>query len=453
MSFLKRFQTSLESLHEFSGSKNHNIKRYVIAYSGGVDSLVLLHCFKQIKANARAVHVHHGLQDVADDWVHHCQQTCDALNIPLDVLYVDAKQKPGTSPEESARNARYQALQKNLKAGDCLVTAQHLNDQAETLLLQLFRTASAAGLSAMPACKTFGKFLHIRPLLSFSRKDIENYAAQNKLQWVEDPSNDDVSYDRNFLRKEILPQLENRWPEVNAQMATVASQQASNLQVLQDMAAIDLANALVTQDRPFSFFKVESMLSIQRLKKLSLPRLLNLLRHWIILTLGKQPTRNLLQEIESSLINSQPDAKPDIVFSGYAFRKFQDDLYLLKLNSELMVNEEVSWHPSSSLKLPGLNVQLKAIEAAGEGLDKKLLDESLTVHFRKGGEKFHPAGRRHSQSLKKLLQEAGIPPWEREVLPLVYLGDELIAVAGLWVSKGYSAGEGECGWLVEIAEL
>lgn len=448
MSFFKRFQTSLESLHEFSDNKNHRIKRYVIAYSGGVDSLVLLHCFKQLGVNMRAVHVHHGLQNAADDWVRHCQQTCEALNIQLDVLYVDAKQKPGTSPEEAARNARYQALQKNMKAGDCLVTAQHLDDQAETLLLQLFRSASAAGLAAMPARKTFGEFLHIRPLLSFSRKDIESYATQNKLQWVEDPSNRDVSYDRNFLRKEILPLLENRWPELSTQLATVASQQASNLRVLEDMASIDLANALVTQDKPFSFFKVESMLSIRRLKKLSSPRVLNLLRHWVILTLDKQPTRNLLQEIENALINSQPDAKPDIVFSGYAFRKFQDDLYLLKLKAESMVYEKTSWHPSSVLKLPGLNVQLKAIATSGEGLDKKLLDESLTIRFRQGGEKFHPAGRRHSQRLKKLLQEAGIPPWEREVLPLLYLGNQLIAVVGLWVSKDYSVDEG--GWFVGV---
>jgi len=450
MSFLKRFQTSLASL---TPSSDNN--QYVVAYSGGVDSLVLLHCCKQINVAVRAVHVHHGLQAVADDWVLHCQHTCKALNIPLDVLYVDARQPPGTSPEEAARNARYQALQANLKQGDCLVTAQHLNDQAETLLLQLFRTASAAGLSAMPACKKFGQFLHIRPLLSFSRKDIENYAAQNKLQWVEDPSNNDVAYDRNFLRKEIMPLLENRWPEVSTQLATVASQQASNLQVLEDMAATDLASALVTQNQRlnFSLFKVESMLSLKRLKKLSTPRLLNLLRHWIIHSLNKQPTRNLLQEIESSLINSQPDAKPDIVFSGYAFRKFQDNLYLLKLNGELNIPETIKWKPSSALKLPGLNVQLKVVEAAGEGLNKKLLDESLTIRFRQGGEKFHPAGRRHSQSLKKLLQEAGIPPWEREVLPLLYLGDELIAVVGLWLGKDYSVGEGESGWIVEVDGL
>ena len=450
MSFLKRFQTSLASL---TPSSDNN--QYVVAYSGGVDSLVLLHCCKQANVAVRAVHVHHGLQAVADDWVQHCRQSCEQLVIPLDVLYVDAKQKPGTSPEESARNARYQALHENLSSNEILLTAQHLNDQAETLLLQLFRTASSAGLSAMPACKTFGEFIHGRPLLSFSRKEIETYAEQNALQWVEDPSNEDVSFDRNFLRKEILPRLENRWPEVTTQLSTVASLQSNNLQVLEDMAAIDLASALSIHNSPldFSIFEVRSILSINVLKRLSPPRLLNLLRYWIITTLDEKPTRNLLEEIEKSLINSQPDAKPNIVFSGYAFRKFQGNLYLLKINADEVVQDELGWHPESPLKISDLNIQLKAVMTPGKGLNKNLLTDSLSVRFRQGGEKFHPAGRRHSQSLKKLLQEAGIPPWERNVVPLVYSGYELIAVAGLWVCRGASVGEGESGWIVEVDGL
>ncbi len=455
MSFLKRFQTSLESCTEHPDCNKQTINRYVIAYSGGVDSLVLLHCLKQIDAAVRAVHVHHGLQAVADDWVTHCQQTCEKLDIPLDVIYVDAKQKQGTSPEEAARNARYQALQENLTAGECLVTAQHLNDQAETLLLQLFRTASSAGLSAMPACKLFGDFLHIRPLLSFSRKEIKSFAEDNDLHWIEDPSNQDVTFDRNFLRKEIVPQLEDRWPELVSQLSTVATLQSNNLQVQEDMAAIDLANAVTIQNNPLkgSVFEVVSMLSMAKLKRLSSPRLLNLLRYWIIVTLKTQPTRNLLEEIERALLYSQPDANPDIVFSAYVFRKFQENLYLLKITEQSNIQNDVEWNPASPLVVPGLNIKLEAVITDGVGLDKKLLDESLRICFRKGGEKFHPAGRRHSQSLKKLLQEAGVPPWERDFIPLVYFGDELIAVAGFWVSKGYAVGDGTSGWIAGISFL
>ena len=447
MSFLKRFQTSLDSLYKPT-EKN----RYVIAYSGGIDSLVLLHCFNQANVAVRAVHVHHGLQAVADDWVTHCQKTCEQLNIPLDVLYVDAKQKQGTSPEESARNARYEALQDNLTGGECLVTAQHLNDQAETLLLQLFRTASTAGLSAMPASRRFGDFIHIRPLLPFSRKEIESYAKENGLHWIEDPSNQDIAFDRNFLRKDIFPLLENRWPDVVTQLSTVTSLQSNNLRVLEDMAAIDLANASVLKSNPSKacIFEIMSMLSIEKLMQLSRPRLLNMLRYWVMLTLDKKPTRNLLEEIEKSLVYSQQDANPDIVFSGYAFRKFQNHLFLLKNNNKPVLQNDLDWDPASPLILPDLNVQLKAKMTTGKGLSKKLLEEPLKISFRKGGEKFHPSERRHSQSLKKLLQEEGIPSWERDVIPLVYFKDELIAVAGLWVSKGFSVGDGESGWVVGV---
>ena len=449
MPFLKRFQTSLESLYTLSENSS-----YVIAYSGDIDSHVLLYCCKQLCLPVRAVHVHHGLQQAADDWVDQCQQYCESQNINLDVLYVDAKKKRGESPEETARIVRYEALKNNLVDGDCLLTAQHLNDQAETLLLQLFRTASAAGLSAMPAIKQMGKNIHLRPLLSFSRNEIEAYAKDNNLIWVEDPSNQDVSFDRNYLRKEIVPHLEQRWPEVIKQLSTVANMQSKNLQVLEDMAAIDLANAvtIISDCLQCTVFEVVSTLSIDKLKQLSAPRLLNVLRYWVIKAINNKPSRNLLEEIEKTLVNVQSDANPEILFSGFVFRRFKGSLYLLKNNSEKIPEIEYDWSPASPLNLSKLNIQLKTVDTDG-GLSRHLLNEKLKVTFRKGGEAFHPAERKHSQSLKKLLQEAGIPPWERDVIPLVYFDEELIAVGGLWVCKKYSVGEGESGWSVSAEVL
>ena len=471
MSFVNRFQTSLESLPVPSENAH-----YVVAYSGGIDSHVLLHCCKKLNLTVRAVHVHHGLQNIADEWVNHCQSICRVLNIHLDVIYVDAKKDKGQSPEEAARSVRYQALQNNLIDGDCLLTAQHLNDQAETLLLQLFRTASTAGLSAMPVQRQLGKNSHLRPLLSFSRQEIEKFAEENSLNWIEDPTNQDVTYDRNFIRKDIVPLLESRWPKITGQLSTVASLQSNNLQVLEDMAAIDLANLikLPTYQSIASFYSVVSVLSISRLKKLSSARRLNVLRYWIIKTLRNQstnispkispiisPTRNLLEEIDRALINSAQDANPVITFSGFEIRKFQRYLYLLKStsnkkHSDLAHNnlkQDTVWKPLSPAVIPALNIQLKSIDSIGEGLDKNLLNESLNIRFRKGGEIFHPVGRRHSQRLKKLLQEANVPPWDRESIPLVYFKDELIAVVGLWVSKQYAVSDDEEGWLVDVDVL
>jgi len=447
MSFAKRFQDSLESL--YSPAEN---SQYVVAYSGGLDSHVLLDCFKRLNVAMRAVHVHHGLHAIADDWVEHCQQTCNQLGVQLDILYVDAQAKSGSSPEEAARNARYQALHENLKEGECLVTAQHEDDQAETLLLQLFRTASTAGLSAMPASKTFGDHVHIRPLLSFSRQEIEAYARENSLQWIEDPSNQDTSYDRNFLRKEILPLLQRRWPAVSTQLAVVAELQSNNLRVLEDMAAIDLANAISTAQTQSKVlvYHVISSLSINRLRQLSSSRLLNLLRYWIMTTIDQQPTRKLLHEVERTLIYSQQDANPEVAFYDFMFRRFQDDIYLLKKSNASELQHEMVWNPASPVSMENSDIRLQVVDSKGAGLKRELLDKTFTIRFRKGGEKFHPSARRHSQSLKKLLQEANVPPWERDFVPLVYLGDELIAVAGLWVCKEYSVADGEDGWLVEV---
>ncbi|MBT8438315.1 MAG: tRNA lysidine(34) synthetase TilS, partial [Gammaproteobacteria bacterium] len=283
MSFVKRFQTSLESLYALPENAC-----YVVAYSGGLDSHVLLHCCKQLKLPMRAVHIHHGLQTSADYWVKHCQNTCEELNVPVDVVYVDAQKKRGQSPEEAARIARYDALQNSLMPDDCLLTAQHLDDQSETLLLQLFRTASAAGLSGMPGRRRIGDNIHLRPLLPFTREELEVYAKENFLHWIEDPSNQDVSYDRNFIRKNVLPLLKDRWPEIAAQLSTVASLQSNNLRVLEDMAAIDLAN--VVHPLPLhgktSVYEVISVLSIARLKQLTSARLVNVLRYWVRLVLS-----------------------------------------------------------------------------------------------------------------------------------------------------------------------
>ena len=458
MSFLKRFQQSMESLSwdslsDIAPSPAEPV--YVVAYSGGVDSHVLLHCCKQLDIRVRAVHVHHGLQSVADYWVTHCQEICQAMEIPLDVLYVDASPRRGQSPEEAARSARYQALKENMKSGECLLTAQHRDDQAETILLQLLRTASSAGLAAMPASRDFGDGLHLRPLLDFSRSDIESFADEQQLHWIEDPSNNDIAFDRNYLRFTIMPLLQERWPEVVPQMVTVARLQSNNLRVLDDMAAIDLASVSAVSRPRFQLFSYDiiSMLSLESLRQLSSARLLNLLRYWVTQTVG-MPTRNLLSEIERGLVHSQDDANPLIEFSGFQFRKYQAVLYLLRAKqrqADSHSNSSVtSWQPSSTPVATFGGLQLRIIKREGAGVKPSLIDKQFTLRFRQGGERFHPSNRNHSQSLKKLLQEAGVPPWERDAIPLLYDDGELVAVIGYWVAKACCAGSDETGWDIEV---
>jgi tRNA(Ile)-lysidine synthase len=419
----------------------------------------------------RAIHIHHGLQTVADDWVEHCRTVCKQLNVKLDVIHVDAKKQHRESPEESARKARYLGLQDGLSKGDCLLLGQHLNDQAETLLLQLFRSSGAAGLSAMPTQRAIGDNIQLRPLLCFSRNDIVAYARENNLHWIEDLSNTDIAFDRNFLRAEILPLLETRWPEITTKLSSAANLQANNVLVMEDMAAIDLANVIrIKAPVPdFHFYSVISSLSISKLEKLSSARLLNVLRYWISQSIAFKTsalkasiTRNLLEELEQSFVYAQRDSKAVIVFSGYVFRKYQDTLYLLKpsLSKEAMIevcNTELIWNPSQDLEIKSLAIKLEHSQRTNtdtsktERLKTNLLKEKLTVSFRQGGEIFHPAKRKHSQRLKKLLQEKNVPPWERGLMPLIYFNDELIAVVGLWVSKQYAASEGEEGWSVKVS--
>ncbi|HEB81478.1 MAG TPA: tRNA lysidine(34) synthetase TilS [Gammaproteobacteria bacterium] len=457
MTFLQRFRQSLETLYTLPPEG-----RYVVAFSGGVDSHVLLFACQRLGLPVRAVHVHHGLQAEADDWVVHCRAVCTELAVALTVLNVDATAGAGQSPEEAARDARYAAIADDLCAGECLLTAQHRDDQAETLLLQLFRGGSSAGMAAMPGCRPFGRGVHLRPLLDFSRHEIEAFAAESRLEWIEDPSNLDTRFDRNFLRQQVMPLLRQRWPRLAAQLANVAALQADNRQVLDNMAAIDLADSVITPpvlQLPL-FHDILSVLAISRLQQLSHARRMNLLRYWIRLNLKTSPSRKLLQEIESALIHVRSDAKPQLQFNGYAFRRYRDGLYLLQpaitaQDEASLVGMSFSWRPGvqKQLSLPQAGIMLQAVTTEAGGLRPELMQEQLTLRFRQGGERFRPQGRAHSQQLKKLLQEAGIPPWERNRIPLLYCGDTLIGVAGLWAGNDAVVANGEPGWRVRMQPL
>ena len=416
---------------------------FLVAYSGGVDSHVLLHLCVAAGLPVRAAHVHHGLQAQADDWVTHCQSVCDALGVELSVQYVDAAPGQGDSPEAAARAARYAALDAALQAGEVLLLAQHKNDQAETVMLQLLRGAGAAGLSAMPQCSVTqsGKPM-LRPLLGFTRQQIENYAQSHRLHWINDPSNQDTRYRRNALRQQVMPQIEAHFPQAVEALHRVAQQQQQSRELLDELARIDLANCIATQPR---------QLRVSRLRKLSSHRRFNLLRYWLH-SQHTRPNRDCIAQIERTVMEAAEDATPVVGWNGFEVRRFGDALYLLNRDETRPVREVYDWRPGQTLLISPLNMQLQIADNIPGGLDRALLQQPLQLRFRRGGESIRPQGRAHHQSLKKWFQQAQVPPWRRQRIPLLYHGDELVAIVGRELSADHCVAQDKPGWVPKLVE-
>ena len=426
MTLSKRFSDTLESLFL---SQNSAIKRYLVAYSGGLDSHALLHlCSQCTSLPLSAVHVHHGLQNEADQWSEHCAEVCKALQIPYKTIHVDASKRTGESPEETARKVRYRALKAELEPGDCLLTAHHQDDQSETVLLQLFRGAGSAGLAAMPQIRESQQTFHARPMLDFSRDEILDYAKANGLEWVEDPSNEDTDFDRNLLRQEIIPHIQQRWSHLGGSLSKVARQQQDALEIIEAMAAIDLASIVTQQSH---------IIDTTGLLKLSLARQLNVLRYWLHQCSDDAPTAKVLQQLIQSVLPAAEDAVPEVCWGQSEIRRFQGQLFCLK-QIKHDASDVFEWKPDKQLLIESLGVELGVERGISQGLKMELLDRALTVKFRQGGEKIRPVGRNSTHSLKKLMQEAGIPPWQRTRIPLLYQDNELIAVCGYWLADGYT---------------
>jgi len=424
------------------------MERYRVALSGGADSVALLHAFGQLRetlapAQLSAVHVHHGLHPAADGWELRCRRLCADLGVALDVLRVDARAVPGESPEAAARRARYGAMADLLGAGEALCTAHHRSDQAETLLLQLMRGAGPAGLAAMPAFAPFGKGWLARPLLDETPQALRDYLARHAVQWVEDPANSDGRFDRNYLRHEILPRLEARWPGVQRTLARAADHQADSAAIAEALAGLDLAAAR----GPLS-----GTLSVAALEQLPGARARNVLRAWVseqgLPVAGAAHVRCILTE----LVTARGDATPLVSWPGAQVRRHRGALHASTPMPPHDASRVIRWTPGDALALG--HGQLEATAAEGRGLSvERCAGARVEVRFRQGGERFRPAGRGHSAPLKKLLQSTGVPPWLRDRIPLIYVDGELAAVAGLWVGEAHVVREGRPGWLLHWTEL
>lgn len=400
-----------------------------IAYSGGIDSHVLLHLVAsqaKLKSKIIAVYVNHGLQTPADDWGAHCRRQAENLAVGFMGLKVDAQAANGESPEAAARNARYQALERLIKTGDCLLLAQHREDQMETLLLQLFRGAGVQGLAAMPTSLAFGGGTLLRPLLNIAKADIREYAQRYGLEWVEDPSNQSNDFDRNYLRNEVVPLLKQRWPSLDKTIARSAQNCGEAAGLLDNWGRQMIAQLVNPAD---------NSLAIDPLKAFSVPQSHWLIRQWFSLLGLKPPSQALLQAIKQQLVDARPDAHPQILTQGYYLKKYRQHLFCLAERHCIKPTDCLAWPGETSSLILTNGYRLSRLSASS-GINQQLWHAAdISIRLRSGGEKIKLPGREGQHGLKKLFQEAGIPPWERETRPLIYLDDRLAAVAGLWVAE------------------
>lgn len=418
---------------------------YQVAFSGGLDSQVLLHALcalrDQLAAGVGAVHVHHGLHADADRWEAHCRQACDELNVAYTSLRVDGRSVQGESPEAAARAARYQALSEWLPARHCLLTAQHQDDQAETLLLQLLRGSGVSGLAAMPVMTSLGVGQHLRPLLGVNRASLHRYALEHALSWIEDPSNLSTEYDRNYLRHQVMPVLRDRWPALSSSLSRSAAHCAEADDLIGQLAENDLQAVTATH---------AETLSVPAFVVLPRDRQRNVLRAWLKRRTCGTPSTAVLARIINDVFYSRSDAGPCVRWGRHAVRRYRDEVFCLQQAASRDTTRVLDWTLSSRLTLPGAGGVLTATPVSGAGLRRTaVMAGRITVRWRKGGERCRPAGRGHQHSLKKMFQEQGVPPWERDRIPLIYIQEQLAMVPGFWVCEPFQAGPAEPGLLIE----
>ena len=419
----------LDKLRENLSCINVN-KSICIAYSGGIDSTVLLHAASLVCANSghslKAIHINHQIHIDSNHWSQHCIDQCQMLNIKVNTICVDVQQFSQHGAEGAAREARYQAFENALDENDVLFTAHHADDQIETILLQLFRGAGVHGLAGCAQTRAIDKALLVRPLLEISREEIECYAKHNQLQWRDDPSNHCLVHDRNYLRHEVMPLLNARWQGLRETIARSSQWQSESAQMLESLAQLDVADLI---DKDLS-------LCIKKLTKLNNARLKNVLRWWIREAGCQVPSADVLERVIHDAIDSRSDCEACIRWRNNEVRKYRGQLYLLAVSTPHNTTLSYQWDLQHALTFPWLNLKLtrEQIEKVGVNLSNV---EQLTVRFRRGGEVMRPRGRDCQKDLKALFQEQGVKPWERDRIPLLFHHQQLIYVWGYWIGEGY----------------
>ena len=370
-------------------------KNIVIALSGGIDSVVLLHFLNShYPGNIRAVHINHNLSKHSKDWSLFCKELCHKQDIEF--KSIDINIKTSSNVEENARKKRYNSLKSELSKNEVLCTAHHQEDQSETFLLQLFRGSGVAGLASMPKKKSFADTFLYRPFLNISKQLIVDYATKNNLDWVEDDSNINLNFKRNLLRLEFIPKLESGFKGVIKNISRSAYHQSEALKLINDLAEIDIEK-----------FNLVINHKIQVLPLTELPerRVANVLRYYIAQRGFLMPSNKVLTEL-ISVLRAKDDAKVILKWHLYEVRRYDNELYFFDGEPDRS-NEDCP-------------------------LFNKLKDQTnFTIRFRQDGQRVRLKGKKHSSSLKKILQSANIPPWERDKLRMYYINDTLVGMESI----------------------
>ena len=422
-------------------------KRWLIAYSGGVDSHVLVDLLVELKKKDREsdasipelvlIHINHQIHPDSAAWAEHCRNQAESLGLSVSVYCVDVNDSLSGSLEERARQVRYNVFESIMASDDVLMLGHHLDDQIETVFMRLLRGSGSRGIGSMPQTRSLGSGQLHRPLLTVSRSDIEEYARARDLAWIEDPSNRSSDFDRNFLRLKLLPLLEQRWPEYRSTLFRAAALSEESAVLNSELGAIDCRSLGLMPD--------SQSLSISALKGISRGRQKNLIRYWLEQRQLPLPSSAQLDIILDEVVGAVQDAVPLLEWSDRAgvhvqVRRFRDNLHVMKALDNFDSLRDYAWDLNSDLVIPGLG-NLSVTRAAGAGIKASLINQGsgVVVRFRQGGERCRPCGRSGSQTLKKLLQEYHVETWKRDRTPLIYIDDKLAAVVGYWVCDGYAA--------------
>jgi len=411
----------------------------VVAYSGGVDSTALVDVLVRARrkfGSMRLVHVDHGLQAASADWSEHCANQARRWRVPIRCLHAKVASRRDESLEAAARDARYALFEQEMKPGEILVTAHHLDDQVETFFLQLFRGAGVTGLAAMAARRRFAGAWVVRPLLDVSRAELVAYAKVNKLTWIEDPTNQFTRYGRNFLRHEVLPTLRNRWVGFDSIIARTAGHMSEAMKLLDAMASTDL---MAVADG--------AGLNVAALRRLTPARRRNVLRLFVARAGLELPSTAKMMEIAGSLLVARADAQPEISWHGARMRRRAGRLELEVVAEdalELVLETALkSWRWNDEREfLLNTGDRLELIGDRSGPIDLDKLPPTLELRARAGGESLRPAQNARTQSLKKLMQAARLTIEDRARLPLLF-GEgpkgRLVAAGDRWIDASVAA--------------